>query len=195
MKRAHPLITHGLAAFGAALLLGTSWQRGYLPARDRYVRDHRQAVALAGRLSEVETMVQAQGLSAWLVDHRQRLYRLQARLPDQARLPELLNALADTWKAGGVTLLNVEQGNLEPIPDVVVPPALSGTAYYRLPVTLTAEGRYQVMVTTIDRMMSESFPGVVSVSQLDVRLKDPDGTRLSATLHLYLYVAKSTPRS
>jgi len=79
----------------------------------------------------------------------------------------------------------------EPVRDAELPVLVEGQPCYRLPVTLTAEGRYHELVQALERMTAEAFPSVVSLEHVDLQLKDPQGTVLTATVKLYLYVVSA----
>jgi len=184
-----PRISQGAAVLAAVAIVGVSWTLGYQPAVRAVGQDRQQAQLLRAQLSQVEAMVQTSGgMEAWHAHHLKRLETLKRRFPPQAQLPQLLNALADTVKMGEVKLVNVSQGNVEPVTDAEQPLLVDGQPCYRLPVTVTAEGRYHAIVQALERLMAETFPSVVSLRQADLQLKDPQGAQLAATLQLYLYV-------
>ena len=184
-----PRISQGAAVLAAVAIVGVSWTLGYQPAVRAVGQDRQQAQLLRAQLSQVEAMVQTSGgMEAWHAHHLKRLETLKHRFPPQAQLPQLLNALADTVKMGEVKLVNVSQGNVEPVTDAEQPLLVDGQPCYRLPVTVTAEGRYHAIVQALERLMAETFPSVVSLRQADLQLKDPQGAQLAATLQLYLYV-------
>ena len=171
-----PRISQGVAVLMAGLVTVGSWRWGYQPAVRAYRQDQQQVAALSTRLAQVEAMVQAAGgVETWRTHNLQRLTALKNRFPPQAQLPQLLNALVDTVKMGEVKLLNVSQGNVEPVQDDGQPVLVEGQACYRLPVTVTAEGRYHAMVQALERITAETFPSMISIEQADFRLKDPLG--------------------
>lgn len=191
-----PRLSQGLAVLAAGTLVVVSWTRGYEPAVRAVGQDRQQVQLLRAQLSQVESMVQTSGgVEAWHAHHLKRLTTLKRRFPPHTQLPQLLNTLVDTVKMGEVKLLNVSQGNVEPVEEAGQPVLVDGQPCSRLPVTLTAEGRYHPVVQALERLMAETFPSVVSIEQADFRLKDPLGAQLAATLRLYLYVVGTPSES
>lgn len=189
MMRLDPRASQGAAVVAAALAAVVSWQWGYQPAVRAFGRDRERIAATTARLRDVESMVQAAGgQRAWRASYEQRLARLTARLPQPSQLPALLNALVDGLKAADVKLLNVEQGNMEPVRDGQQPLLFQGNPCYQLPVTVTAEGRFSEVLAALERLTGEAFPSAVSLEQADLRIKDAATVTLGATLKLNLYV-------
>ncbi|MBI4003439.1 MAG: type II secretion system protein M [Candidatus Omnitrophica bacterium] len=184
-----PRLSQSLAVLAAACMVMVSWWWGYQPAVRAVRQDRQQAEVLRAQLAQVEAMVQTSGgIEVWHAHHLKRLDTLKHRFPPQAHLPQLLNTLVDTVKMGEVKLVNVSQGNVEPVTDAEQPLLVDGQPCYRLPVTLTAEGRYHAIVQALERLMAETFPSVVGLQYAELQLKDPQGVQLAATLQLYLYV-------
>ena len=189
MRTFDPLLTQCGAVLAAAIVAALSWQYGYAPALRAYGRDRQQAAVLRQRIAEWEAVVTAfGGETAWLTHHQQRLDRLRGRFPQQSQVPDLLNTLVDTLKAGEMKLLDVTRGNLEPVQEAGTPLLLGGAPCYRLPVTVMAEGRYHALRGVMERLASESFPVLIGVEQAELRLKDPTSGKLDMTIQLYLYV-------
>ena len=184
-----PRISQSAAVVAAGAIVVASWLWGYQPAVRAVGQDRQQVERLRAQLSQVDAMVQTSGgVEAWHAHHLKRLDTLKHRFPPQAQLPQLLNTLMDTVKMSEVKLLNVSQGNVELVRDAEQPVLVDGQPCYRLPVTVTAEGRYHAIVQALERVMAETFPSVVSLQQAELQLKDPQGAVLAATLQLYLYV-------
>lgn len=184
-----PRLSQGLAVLAAGILTVMSWRWGYDPAVRAFRQDRQQLETLSAQLAQVDAMVQASGgMDAWHTHHLERLALLMQRFPPQAQLPQLLNALVETLKMGEVRLLNVSQGNVETVQAAGQPVLVNGQPCYRLPVTVTAEGRYHPLVEALDRIMAETFPSVVGIEQAEFTLKDPRSAQLAATVRLYLYV-------
>ena len=189
MRTVDPRLAHGGALVAALVLILLSWQRGYQAAVQAFTHDQARVAALNGHIAEIETLVQSAGGQApWLAEYEQRLAALKAKFPAQAELPQLLNALVETLKAGEIQLLNVAQGNLEPLRQGEAPLLIEGAAGYRLPVTITAEARYHTLLDALERLTGGEFPCLVSLGQVELRRKDAVGARLDATVQLYLYV-------
>jgi len=194
MKRLNPLMAQGSAAVAAIAVMMASWQWGYQAAARAYTKDLHRVTTLKEQLAQVEAMVQATGgEAAWRTHSERRLSRLKARVPQQSQLPQLLNTLVETLKAGEIKVLNVEQGNLEPVREADAPLLIDGAPCYRLSVTVTAEGRYHAVREALERISAESFPCLLSVDHVDLLLQDPAGSRLAATVRLYLYVVGTSP--
>ena len=184
-----PRLSQGLAVLASGAIMVISWTSGYQPAVRAYRHDRQQVEALGAQLSQVEAMVRtAGGMDTWYAHNQKRLEVLKQRFPAQTQLPQLLNALVETVKMGEVKLLDMSQGNVEPVQDAEQPVLVEGQPCYRLPVTLTAEGRYQALVQALERMAAETFPSVVSFEHVDLQLKDSQGVVLTATVKLYLHV-------
>src|SRR3989338_4241630 len=184
-----PRISQGAAVLMAGLVTVGSWRWVYAPAVRAYRQDQQQVETLSARLAQIDAMVHAAGgVETWQTHHLGRLTALKQRFPPQTEVPHLLNALVDAVKAAELRLLNASQGNVEAVQDGGQPLLLDGQPCYRLPVTVTAEGRYHALVQALGRIMAETFPSVVSLRQADLHLKDPQEARLAVTLQLYLYV-------
>ena len=189
MTMNNPLFSQGLTALAMAVVVTLSWQFCYRPAAGAYRQDCANISTLTKQLADVEAMLTAGGgKEAWLARHQQRLAQLKARFPTQAELPKVLNLLVDVVKSGELKLLNVGQGSLEALKESNQPVLIEGMPCYRLPVTMTTEGRYHAVVTVMERFLSETFQGVVSVKQAELTLKKSPGVVLSATLQLDVYL-------
>ncbi len=190
--RLDPRVSQSAAVVAAALAAMVSWQWGYQPAVRAFRRDREHIATMTARLHDVESMVQAAGGErTWRANYAQRLAQLTARLPQPSQLPALLNALVDGLKATDVTLLNVEQGNMEPVRDGQQPLLFQGNPCYQLPVTVTAEGRFSEVLAALERLTGEAFPSVLSLERVDLRIKDAATVTLGATLNVHLYVIGS----
>src|SRR3989338_6677190 len=142
-----PRISQGAAVLVAGLVTVGSWRWGYQPAVRAYRQDQQQVETLSARLAQIDAMVQAAGgMETWRTHHLERLTTLKRRFPPQTEVPQLLNALVDAVKAADLKLLNASQGNVEAVQDGGQPLLLDGQPYYRLPGTVTAEGRYHAPV-------------------------------------------------
>lgn len=189
MRALDPRLVQGAFAAAAAAAVLLSWRWGYQQAAAAYHRDAGQAAALKARIDGVEPVMRSLGgEEAWLAQAKARLQALKVKFPKQTQLPQLLNALVETLKAGEIRLVNVVQGNLEPVLKDEQPLSVEGVSCYRLPVTITAEGRYYAVLEAIERLRSASFPSLVSIGQVELRRRDAVSTRLDATIQLFLYV-------
>ncbi len=189
-----PRVTQGVALCVAGIGVALSWHVGYQPAAQAYRQHHAQATTLSARVVRAEHAARAAGgEAAWLAQQHTRLTALRARFPQQSQLPQLLNTMVDTLKLSDMRLLDVVQGNVEPVQQGAVPLLIEGAPCYRLPVTITTEGRYRTMLQAMERLMSESFPALVSVEQVELRSEDPSGAKLGLTMRLYLYVRGMSP--
>ena len=196
MNTMDPRLSQGVAVIAAVAIVVLSWQCGYQPAVRAYRRDRQQMAAMITRLAHVDVMVQAAGdMEIWRTRSLQRLATLKSRLPPSSQLPHLLNALVDGVKTQDVKLIDVSQGNVEPVQDGEQPVLVDGQPCARLPVTVTAEGRYHALVQVMQRIMTEAFPSLVGIEQAEFRLNDPVGSQLALTLHLYLYVVGTPTES
>jgi hypothetical protein len=187
--RLDPRLPPGLAILAAGAALIFSWQYGYV-ASVRAARTDREAAAeLNGRLAEVDAMLLSSGgRAAWTAQRDAELAARRARIPEQQQLPQLLNQLVDALKAGELQLLDVAQGNLQPVLDT---PA--GTAFQRLPVAVTAEGAFTAVVAALERLGSEAFPYLLRVDAVDLKRRPGDAPLLQATLTLSVFVAGAPP--
>lgn len=188
----HPLdprLLEGLwVVLGTALLM-VVWHGGLRATRAEYHRLVQRRAQLEARLSGVDALVKEAGsASDWLATQRQGLDAMRARVPMQAYLPQLLNAVASLAQASDVKVVNLAQGNLEPVLQDDQPVQLNGRPCARLPVTMTAEGGYHAVRAMLEQLTDEAFPGVVSVQQLELARPVAGGVRLAATLRLMLYV-------
>ena len=195
--RLDPRASQGAAVFAAAMVAIVSWQWGYQLTVRACMRDRERIATLTARLRDVESMVQAAGgAEAWRSSHEQQLRQLTTRLPHPSQLPALLNALVDGLKAADVKLLNVEQANMEAAHDGQQQPILfQGLPCFQLPVTVTAEGRFSEVLAALERLTGEMFPSVLSIEQVELRIKDASTAKLGATLKVNLYVVGSPKTS
>ncbi len=189
MRLSDPRLVQACAVVAAGLVLMLSWRYGYQQAAAAYGRDTRQIAALKERIAQIDPVVLAVGgEGVWLARNEEQLNTLKAKFPKQMQRPQLLNALVDTLKAGEMKLVNVVQGNLEPVRKDEQPLLIEGLPCYQLPVTITAEGRYYAIIEAIERLKHESFPALVSIGQVELRRKDATSAKLDATIQLRLYV-------
>ena len=187
-------IAQGGLAAAAAIATFLSWQYGYEGSARAYRRDAVKAAALQETVSQLETMVQtAGGPVAWLVKTQQRISQMKDRFPGQAQLPEMINRLVDTVKAGAIQLTDVSQGNLEPAVTGGQPVIVDGRSCVHLPVTLTMEGRYHDLIAAVSRLTEPPFPGLVSIEQVELRRKDAESPVLVATVQVHLYLLAGAP--
>ena len=183
-----PRFSHGLRAVIAAGVAVGSWRYAYQPVVRRYRSDTAHLAALTQQFTQIESMIQrADGQAAWLSQHRQRLEQLRTKFARPDQMPQLLNALVDTVQRGEFHVVNVTQGALEPVRQDEAPLLVDGLPCYRLPVTITAEGRYPVLLDALDRLTQEAFPAVVSVEQMDLRVLGA-AAQLGITMRLAIYV-------
>lgn len=189
MRVMDPRLAHVALVAAVSAVVALSWRYGYQQAVAAYHRDVRQVATLKERVAQVDPVVLAVGgEAAWFTRQQERLEAFKVKFPKQTQLPQLLNALVDTLKAGEMRLVNVVQGNLEPVLKDDHPLLIEGLPCYRLPVAISAEGRYYAVLEAIERLKSESFPALVSIGQVELRRKDAAGLRLDATIQLSLYV-------
>ncbi|MDP3702820.1 MAG: hypothetical protein Q8R78_00305 [Candidatus Omnitrophota bacterium] len=184
-----PRLSQGLAVLTTAAITVASWIWAYQPTVRGYRANQQQMEMLSSRVAAVDAMVQAAGgVDPWRTQHLPELARLKSRFASQDQIPHALNTLVETIKVDEVKLLNVSQGNVEAVHDGGQPVLVDGQPCARLPVTVTAEGRYHTLVQVMQRIMTEAFPSLVSIEQAEFRLKEPVGAQLALTLRLYLYV-------
>ena len=196
MRMIDPRLSRGGVVALTGLLAFVSWHAGYEPTARRDARDRLRVSQLSQQIAETEQMVQVDGGTAtWLSHHRERVAHLQARLPHQEQVPQLLNTLVETFKATELHVLNVSQGNLEPVSGTGTSPTLEGHVCARLPVTVTVEGRYPVLLAVLEQLTRDTFPALVTIEGVECRLKEAGGALLAVTLQLDLYVigGPSTP--
>ena len=189
MNAIDPRLSRGAVMALTGCLALVSWHAGYAPASRRDARDGLRVSRLSQQITQTEQMVQADGGTAtWLAHHQERFAHLQARLPRQEQVPQLLNTLVETFKATELHVLNVSQGNLEPVPNASTSSALERQTCARLPVTVTAEGRYPVLLAVLEHLTRDTFPAVVTIEGAECRLKEAGGALLAITVQLDLYV-------
>ena len=189
MNTLDPRASQGLAVLAAGVVVVGTWSWGYQPAVRATHRDQAEVARLAERLADVEAMVLAAGgADRWQSHMTQRLTTLKERFPSQAQLPQLLNTLVETLKTQDLKLVNISQGNVEPVLEAEEPVLFEGTPCVRLPVMITAEGRFPAFLQALERVTAEAFPSVVSIGAVELRLTEAVGATLDATLTLYLYV-------
>ena len=189
MAALDPRASQGAAVAAALIVAVLSWQRGYQATRRAVAADRAQIAALTERLARMETLVQAGGGAAlWRSRQQQRLAALDARFPSAAQLPVLLNALVDAVKATDATLLNTEQGHLEPVLENGQPVLMDGLPCYQLPVTVLAEGRFRDVLRLVGHVTSDAFPSVVTLEAVELRIKDDATATLDIALTLRLSV-------
>jgi Tfp pilus assembly protein PilO len=129
------------------------------------------------------------GEAAWIARQQQRLDALRQRIPSSAQVPQLLDALLEQVSGAALHLTDVNQGNLEPAKDAEGSPVvLDGLPCLRLPISLTAEGRFHAVVAFLERLAGAGFPGLATVERARLAIKDPLNAQLNATVQLALYV-------
>lgn len=189
MKPSDPLLSQGGAALAAACLVIWSWQHVLHAALSSNARDRRRLAAIEQQVGAIDAMVSASGGSReWLATQQERLNLLKSRLPSHDQAPQLLNTVAETFKAGEVRIIDIAQRNPEPVQEHDVPLTIDGGVCMRLPVTFTVEGRYRAIVHVLQQMTLELFTAVVSVEAIEMRLKDPVAATLEAKIPLSIYM-------
>ena len=182
-------VSYGLRMAVAVVVAWASWQFGYQPARDASQRSRARVAQLTQQLGAFDALVQgAGGLDAWRAQQQAQLTKLRAQFPQQAQLPEVINGLVNGFKTSDVRLLDVSQGNLEPVQHEGTPVLIDGQPCQRLVVTISAEGRYHALVGVIERFSTAAVPGLVRVERLELTLKDPSSAVLAATMQLSVYL-------
>lgn len=185
-----PRVSHaaGLAAALAAVI--GSWQLLCAPASWKLVTARSAAGDLRRQVAETEARLQeAGGEAAWLARYQQLLRELERLIPSSQQVPALLNRLAEEARGSALTLVNITQGNLEPVTDAGQRPvALSGIPCRSLPVTVTVEGGFRQVVAFLDRVVSHDFPGLVVVKEVQMRTKTALSPTVHASLQLAIYV-------
>ncbi len=188
-------VRQGLALVCAGLLAVLSWGLGSGPAARAYRRDRDELGRVSKQLVAIEAECQAAGgEAAWLLQHRERLAQTRGRFPRADSLPELLNLLASDVKREGLDLLNMSQGNLEPAASGDQAFEVDGQPCYRLPVTVTLEGSYRSLTAALVHLTRESFPVMVRLRAMELRLKEATSTAatLTITLGLNLYMTATS---
>ena len=166
-----------------------SWSYGYQPLARAVRQDRSRVQTMKRQVEQLDAMVQAAGgEAAWLSRHQQQLAQLRSRWPDQAQLPQLLNAFVDQLKSHGGKLLNVSQGNVEPVQANEQPVLIEGVPCDRLPVTVTVESRYLVLLGALEPLLNDTFPVLITLDRLELRTKGDAGSLLEAVLQFSLYV-------
>ncbi len=184
-----PRVSQGLGVLAALIVVIVSWQQAYQPAVGRHQHGREQMAALTEQLAQVEAMVlTAGGEVAWLKEHRERLAQLRARIPPADQLPQLLDTLVEALSGGGIELIDVQQGNLEPVNTGGTPLLIDGMPCLRLPVTVTAAGRYHDVIVTLSRLTDEAFPSLVGIEHMELRRKGSTDPTLDATVRLAVYI-------
>ena len=193
---ADPRLTQTAKVLLAGVVVWGSWQYGYQAVVRTYAKDRTELATLTTRLGQLESLVQAAGgEAAWLTRNQQRLATLKGKFPSQTQVPQVLNALVETLKAGEIRLSNVSQGNVEPVEEAGQPLLIEEQPCYRLAVTVTAEGRYQAVLDALGRLAADPFPSLAALEQVELRRKELSGAKLDAILQLRLYFVGSAPPS
>lgn len=188
MRALDPRVMPWIGAAASAIAISVAWSAGFQPAAGAARHARVQAEALSGQIAAVEAMVLAAGgTSVWRQRHDARLQRLQARLPGQEQLPGVLNAVDAVFRHGGLALRNVSQGSLEPVLENSVPVVSGALACYRLPLSVSVEGRYHELVDAFAQLTGEEFPGLISVDRLQLR-RLGEGPQVDATVTLTVFV-------
>jgi len=188
-----PRLTHGVVVAALGTVVFLSWQLQYRQTAETLRKTREQLVTLSQRVEELEQLLHsAGGEAAWTNTQHEILQRITRRLPPASSVPQLLDALLGQVARANLALVNVNQGNLDPAMDAQdTPIVLDQTPCLRLPVTLAVEGRFHAILTLLQQFSGEAFPCVVRIEQIHLALKDPENTRLHATLQLVLYVLGS----
>ena len=192
MKTVDLRMSQLLTVVFSGFLVVISWRQGVQAAMRSYAKDRAQVTALTQQIKQVEALVEpTQSVAAWMTEHQQRAQALAAQFPDQRQLPQLLNTLIDTLKSSDITVVNVAQGNLEPVRDGEPPVLMQGASCHRLPVAVTVEGRFHPLLNALGKLTDATFPALVGVEKTEFRLLETTGTKLQAVITLHLYVIGS----
>jgi len=158
------------------------------------LRGIRQSLARTQeRLWQLQRLLEeAGGQAAWVTQQEQRLEAMRQRLPVSSQVPVLLDALLGSLGSAQVQLVDVAQGNLEPVvgPDGQ-PVRIDEAACLGLPVTLRVTGRFHALAGLLQQVTGSGFPCVVKVEHVHLALKDPTTMSLNATVQLVLYVREA----
>ncbi len=173
----------------AALAVWLSWRVGYHPIDAAYQRRRLRVAQLTQQLGAFDALVQESGgAAAWQQQQEGQLATLRAQFPQQAQLPEVINGLVNGFKTSDVKLLDVSQGNLEPVEHDGTPVLIDGHPCQQLPVAITAEGRYHALIGVLERFSASAVPGLIRVEQLELALKDPTSATLTAVMRVSVYL-------
>lgn len=168
------------------LLLLVTWFLLVSPQRLHLALLRAQRTALAeenGRLRDNVTRLQSS--VGDLPARRARLDDLRVRVPEEPRLPELLQSLEEAAAAAGVELVSVAPDSPAPVPTPIpssatTPAATSSTDSSRrlqqIPLTVVVRGGYVEVAAFLDQI--ESLPRTVLVSAVTVAAEQAaNGTR------------------
>jgi hypothetical protein len=188
-----PRLTSTAAVVVLAGLVGISWLGPYrgLAAQAQGIRQ--TLTETQEQLGQLERLLnEAGGQSAWVTEQERRLEAMRQRLPPSSQVPVLLDALLGSLESAQVQLVDVAQGNLEPVagPDGQ-PVRIDETACLGLPVTLRVTGRFHALAGLLQQITGSGFPCLVRVEYVGLALRDSATTSLHATVNLVLYVRET----
>lgn len=181
----------GLLAVLAAVI--GSWQFLYLPASQRLVMARNRLSGLSQQVEQLDAMLaQAGGDAAWLARQQEVLGELERRLPPSREVPGLLNRLLEQASASNLTVVDVNQGNLEPATDAEGAPVLMGEVpCLALPVTVTADGSFRNAVAFLEEMNGAGLDALVAVKSVRMKTHSPLNATLRMSFQVVLYAIHS----
>ncbi len=193
-SRTHRHLTQMGQLLVTGVVMVASWCFGYAPMRTARVQHRQQLAEATTQLARVDDLVRPFGSeAAWSAAAQQRLAALQARFRRYDELPQLLEALVQTFKSSELRLVDVGQGNVEQAHVGDQPLVIDGEPSLRLPVTMVAEGRFRALLAVLDRLAADTFPGVVTLDHAEIQLKEKGTGVVTAQLQLELYVMGGRP--
>ena len=188
-----PRVSHAAVLVLAGAVVVASWQTQYV-AQHRQLRQARERwMSLRQQVEATEQLLQAAGgQAAWIAQSQAQLNTLTQRIPRSGSLPQLLDEVLRRAAQAKMKLVNVSQGNLEPVRDTQQQPIAVGQApCLSLPVTVTFEGGFRGVVAFLEQVVDPTFPGLVTVDQARLTVNDSETGRLTASVQLVLYVLGS----
>lgn len=136
---------------------------------------------------------QSGGLDSWMVEQQKISQQLMDRLPVSQHMPQLLDVIVNQVAQSNLNLIDVTQGNLEPMNDFQGQPIMCrDTPCLSLGLTLNLEGRFHEVVDYLDVLTSREFPCVVRVNQIQLAVKQANHPLLKAKLDVVMYVRSAS---
>ena len=125
-----------------------------------------------------------------ILDYQKELSRLEAGLPQQEKISELLKNLSQRATELGVTVISVRPQPSQPYPDAQTPLRLEQRVCYALPIQMQVECSYRTLGKYLESL-TENFPAVITVDDLDLQREEGKLPNLKISLVITSYLFQS----
>ena len=158
----------------------------------------RRALRLQNEIKAVKTqmtlvipqMSSGRALEDVMLDYHKELSLLDAGLPQQEKISEMLKSLSQRAAELGVTVISVRPQPSRPYPSPAAPFRLEQRVCHALPIHMQVECSYKTLGKYMESLM-ENFPAVITVEDLDIQREEGKLPNLKISLIIISYLFQS----